>query len=154
METKPPYFWRQFCKKCVFHHCRRVLQLPDILRFYWIWKNRAHVLRYLDIPVEESPIIPHSKFRRQTQEKCSYQESHIKRAKLALEARNNNTSDDDSDLSNFFSDCSISEDEDKNVNGAKLECRKKKRKSWINFLKIVKNCCVSFCFLLSFSIDL
>ena len=27
-------------------------------------KNRAHVLRYLDIPVEESPIIPYSKFRR------------------------------------------------------------------------------------------
>ncbi|XP_046648840.1 CD109 antigen-like [Daphnia pulicaria] len=27
-------------------------------------KNRAHVLRFLDIPVEESPIIPYSKFRR------------------------------------------------------------------------------------------
>ena len=27
-------------------------------------KNRAHVLRFLDIPVEESPVIPYSKFRR------------------------------------------------------------------------------------------
>uniref|UniRef100_A0A0P5S381 Macroglobulin complement-related protein n=1 Tax=Daphnia magna TaxID=35525 RepID=A0A0P5S381_9CRUS len=27
-------------------------------------KNRAHILRFLDIPVEESPIIPYSKFRR------------------------------------------------------------------------------------------
>ncbi len=27
-------------------------------------KNRAHVLKFLDIPVEESPIIPYSKFRR------------------------------------------------------------------------------------------
>lgn len=27
-------------------------------------KNRAHVLRFLDIPVEETPIIPYSKFRR------------------------------------------------------------------------------------------
>jgi hypothetical protein len=61
--------------------------------------------------------------------KKSVRTKKAKRAKLALEARNNNTSDDDSDLSNFFSDCSISEDEDKNVNGAKLECRKKKRKS-------------------------
>jgi len=27
-------------------------------------KNRAHLLRFLDIPVEESPIIPYSKLRR------------------------------------------------------------------------------------------
>jgi hypothetical protein len=42
----------------------------------------------------------------------SLRKKKAKKAKLALEARNNNTSDEDSDLSNAFSDCSISEDED------------------------------------------
>ncbi|EFX72009.1 hypothetical protein DAPPUDRAFT_254882 [Daphnia pulex] len=39
-------------------------------------------------------------------------DSETKKAKLALEARNNNTWDEDSDLSNAFSDCSIDEDDD------------------------------------------
>ncbi len=47
-----------------------------------------------------------------TRTQTSLRTKKAKKTKLALEARNNNTWDEDSDLSNAFSDCSIDEDSD------------------------------------------